>query len=75
VFEYDSLSRLDRSTRNGSENLNVEFDAIGNITLKGGQTYLYRCSINRCAAVDSIRARQFHRLGLDKPEKIPNEYA
>jgi RHS repeat-associated protein len=36
VFEYDSLNRLDRSTRNGVENLDVALNAIGNITSKTG---------------------------------------
>lgn len=33
-FEYDSLDRLDRSTRNGVQNLDVTLDAAGNITYK-----------------------------------------
>jgi RHS repeat-associated protein len=34
VFEYDTLNRLDRSTRNGVQNLDVALNAIGNITSK-----------------------------------------
>ncbi len=33
-FEYDSLDRLDYSTRNGVQNLDVTLDASGNITYK-----------------------------------------
>jgi RHS repeat-associated protein len=34
VFTYDSLNRLDIGTLNGSQNLNVDYSANGNITTK-----------------------------------------
>ena len=37
-FVYDPLNRLDDSTRNGTTNLDVTLDAIGNVTWKSGVT-------------------------------------
>ncbi len=34
VFTYDNLFRLDYSTLNGTQNLNVDYNALGNITSK-----------------------------------------
>ncbi len=45
AFTYDSLHRLTSSTRNGSANLAVGYDALGNITSKTGQgTYTYHAT-------------------------------
>jgi RHS repeat-associated protein len=49
TFEYDSLGRLDRSWRNGTLNLDVGYDAAGNITSKfeegiGTQAYQYHAT-------------------------------
>jgi len=44
-FHYDDLDRLDRSTLNGTTNLVVGYDAIGNITSKTGVgTYTYHAT-------------------------------
>lgn len=42
VFVHDALNRLDTSTLNGEQNLNVDYNAAGNITTKsdvGGYNY------------------------------------
>lgn len=44
-FYYDNLHRLDYSTRNGTTNLDVAYDALGNITSRSDVgTYTYHAS-------------------------------
>lgn len=44
-FYYDSLDRLDYSTLNGTTNLDLAYDAIGNITSKSGVgSYTYHAT-------------------------------
>jgi len=44
-FSYDTLDRLFRSTRNGTINLDVGYDAIGNVTSKSGVgSYTYHAT-------------------------------
>jgi RHS repeat-associated protein len=45
AFTYDNLHRLTASTRNGSTNLSVTYDVLGNITSKTGPgTYTYHAT-------------------------------
>jgi len=47
-FVYDPLNRLDDSTRNGTTNLDVTLDAIGNVTWKSGVgSYSYHATKRR----------------------------
>lgn len=41
VFTYDALNRVTASTLNGTPNLSVAYDLIGNITNKDGTAYTY----------------------------------
>jgi hypothetical protein len=64
VFEYDSLNRLDRSTRNGVENLNLTLDAIGNITNKTGVgTYDYTSPQAGCSYYAHTQPRAVRKTG------------
>ena len=45
IFEYDALDRLERSRRNGVTNLELRYDALGNITWKSDVgSYAYDAS-------------------------------
>ena len=49
-FYYDALNRLDYSTRNGTTNLDLGYDGIGNITSKTGiGSYNYTSSQAGCS--------------------------
>jgi len=62
-FFYDSLNRLDRSNRNGGENLNVDLDAIGNITSKGGLAYVYTGTQTGCSYYSYTQPRAVRKIG------------
>jgi RHS repeat-associated protein len=62
AFVNDSISRLDVSTRNGTQNLDVNVDVIGNITSKGGQTYLYTGS-HGCIYHAHVQPRAVRKIG------------
>ena len=66
-FVNDSLSRLDDSTLNGSPNLDVNYDAIGNITSKDGQTYYYTRNASGCTYnFPHLQPRAVHKIGSTK---------
>jgi RHS repeat-associated protein len=62
VFQNDNLGRFDDSTLNGSPNLDVALDAIGNITAKGGVTYSY---VNQpgCPSYAHTQPRAVRKIG------------
>jgi RHS repeat-associated protein len=63
AFVNDSLGRFDSSTLNGGPNLDVTLDAIGNITAKGGQNYLYTGSQSGCSYYTHTQPRAVRKIG------------
>jgi RHS repeat-associated protein len=62
TFAYDELNRLDRSWRNGVLNVDVEYDALGNITSKfeeGLGTYTYQYHASKKHAVTGAGANTY----------------
>ena len=54
IFYYDNLHRLDYSTLNGVQNLDVAYDSMGNITSKSdvsGSTWTYHASKKHAVTV------------------------
>ncbi|MGH8221387.1 MAG: RHS repeat-associated core domain-containing protein, partial [Woeseiaceae bacterium] len=63
-FVNDSISRLDYSNRNGTQNLDVSYDANGNILTKGGQTYVYTRNATGCTySFPHLQPRAVHKIG------------
>lgn len=60
TFEYDDLYRLTRSRLNGSQNLHLVYDAIGNIVSKSGVgTYSYGSKPHAVSSVSGTRAASY----------------
>jgi len=63
AFTNDGLSRFDSSTLNGPQNLDVTLDAIGNITFKGGQNYVYTGNQTGCTYYAHPQPRAVRKIG------------
>lgn len=59
----DALSRIDSSTRNGTQNFDVTLNAIGNITAKDGQTYTYTGAQTGCTYYTHTQPRAVRKIG------------
>lgn len=64
VFQYDTINRLDRSTLNTAENLDVVYNnPIGNIQSKGGLTYTYTRQAGCTYNFPHLQPRAVHKIG------------
>jgi len=63
AFVNDNLDLLDYSTRNGSQNLDVTTDAIGNILTKDGQSYVYTGAQTGCTYYAHAQPRAVRKIG------------
>jgi RHS repeat-associated protein len=63
TFVNDSINRLDYSNRNGSQNLDVSYNAIGNILSKGGQNYVYTGAQAGCTYYSHTQPRAVRKIG------------
>jgi len=64
VFQYDTINRLDRSTLNTAENLDVVYNnPIGNIQTKGGLTYTYTRQTGCTYNFPHLQPRAVHKIG------------
>lgn len=68
VFEYDSLNRFDRSTRNGSQNLDIVLNPSGNITsrqvdVQTPLAYIYTGAQTGCSYYTHTQPRAVRKVG------------
>jgi RHS repeat-associated protein len=62
-FNYDDLNRIDNSTRNSTQNLDVVLAPNGNINTKDGLTYLYTGAQSGCSYYTHAQPRAVRKVG------------